>query len=154
MKKVLLTMMMMLIGVTGAMAHCQVPCGIYDDQMRVNMIAEHATTIEKAMNEINTLSSEKTVSQQLVRWVTNKEKHAQDIQDIVSDYFIAQRIKLTDAADEEAYKKYTQSLVLLHKIAVYAMKAKQTTDLAHVASLRQALEGFSVLYFGHEEHTH
>ncbi len=28
-----------------AAAHCEIPCGIYDDEMRINMIAEHITTI-------------------------------------------------------------------------------------------------------------
>lgn len=158
MKKLLLTILTILIGTTGAMAHCQIPCGIYDDQMRINMIAEYATTIEKSMNQINELDSvddeAKENDHQFVRWVMNKEKHAQDIQDIVSDYFIAQRIKFADTGDEEAYKKYTKSLVLLHQIAVYAMKAKQTTDLAHIASLRKALEEFKALYFMKEEHQH
>ena len=32
-----------------AFAHCEIPCGIYDDEMRLKMIAEHITTIEKSM---------------------------------------------------------------------------------------------------------
>ena len=36
-------------------AHCEVPCGIYDDTMRLDQIAEHVKTIEKSMNQINAL---------------------------------------------------------------------------------------------------
>jgi len=28
-----------------AFAHCQVPCGIYDDQARLDALEEHITTI-------------------------------------------------------------------------------------------------------------
>ena len=30
--------------------HCQIPCGVYDDAMRVKMIEEHTLTILKSMN--------------------------------------------------------------------------------------------------------
>ncbi len=58
-------------------AHCQIPCGIYDDQMRVHMIAEHIKTIEKSMNEIMRLEKEGPKNyNQLVRWIMNKDDHA------------------------------------------------------------------------------
>ena len=55
-------------------AHCEIPCGIYDDQLRTQLIAEHATTTEKSMKQIMALSkANPTNTNQLVRWVTNKE---------------------------------------------------------------------------------
>jgi len=79
---------------TSAMAHCEVPCGIYDDQARTDMIAEHITTIEKAMKQITALSGQSPVNyNQAVRWVMTKEEHATKIQTIVSQYFLTQRIK-------------------------------------------------------------
>ena len=36
--------------------HCQVPCGIYDDAVRIVQIEEDITTIRKAMNMINDLA--------------------------------------------------------------------------------------------------
>ena len=39
--------------ITNAVAHCEIPCGIYDDQLRAKLIAEHATTIEKSMKKIS-----------------------------------------------------------------------------------------------------
>ena len=38
-------------------ARCEIPCGIYDDQLRTQLIAEHATTIEKSMKQIMELNS-------------------------------------------------------------------------------------------------
>ncbi|MFA9391367.1 MAG: superoxide dismutase [Ni] [Prolixibacteraceae bacterium] len=133
-------------------SHCEIPCGIYGDSLRIAMIAEDITTIEKSMNEIVALSQDKSVNyNQLVRWVNNKEEHANKIQAIVSDYFLHQRVKIQDPSNGEAYAKYIQQLTLLHKLAVYAMKAKQTTDLENVKLLRQTLDEFDHLYFHKHE---
>jgi len=68
--------------------HCEIPCGIYGDSLRVAIIKEHISTVEKSMNQINLLSQESPVNyNQLVRWVTNKEEHSTKIQDIVSACF-------------------------------------------------------------------
>ncbi len=37
-----------------AFAHCEIPCGIYDDEMRIKIINEHIVTVEKSMNQIVT----------------------------------------------------------------------------------------------------
>jgi nickel superoxide dismutase len=133
-------------------SHCQVPCGIYDDEMRVKMIAEHITTMEKAMNQVMELSKEKTPNyNQIVRWVMNKEKHAEELSSIITYYFMAQRLKPVPAADEKAYAGYREQLELLHRILVYTMKAKQTTDLANIEMLRTLLKKFETAYFGHAQ---
>jgi nickel superoxide dismutase len=124
-------------------AHCEIPCGIYDDQLRTKLIAEHATTIEKSMKQIIELSKAKPINyNQLVRWVSNKEAHATKIQNIISQYFLTQRIK----PDQ---KKYAEKLAVLHKMLIAAMKCKQTTDVSHVDALRAHLKDFELLYFGH-----
>jgi nickel superoxide dismutase len=138
-------------------AHCQIPCGIYDDELRVQLIEEHITTVEKSMNQIISLSAAETVDyNQLVRWVDNKEKHAQEIQDIVTAYFMAQRIKPPkDHGDEPAVNEYMHKLALLHHIQVHAMKAKQSTDLEQIETLRKLVAKFRKAYFGEEgNHPH
>jgi nickel superoxide dismutase len=138
-------------------AHCQIPCGIYDDELRVQLIEEHITTVEKSMNQIIALGAAETVDyNQLVRWVSNKEAHAQEIQDIVTAYFMAQRIKPPkDHGDEAAVNEYMHKLALLHHIQVHAMKAKQSTDLEQVETLRKMVGKFRKAYFGEEgEHAH
>lgn len=129
-------------------SHCQVPCGIYDDEARVKMIAEHITTIEKAMKQVVALSKESTPNyNQIVRWVTNKEKHAEELSDIVTYYFMAQRIKLVDKKDAAKYNEYRERLELLHHMLVYTMKAKQSVDLSVIGKLRSLLEAFNKSYF-------
>ena len=38
-------------------AHCQVPCGIFDDPARVDALKEDAATVRKAMVQINELGT-------------------------------------------------------------------------------------------------
>lgn len=145
MERRLLTLLVMLSSLAffagSALAHCEIPCGIYDDSARMKMIFEHATTIEKSMKQISEL--EKTnEANQLVRWVTNKEKHAELLQEIVTQYFMTQRIKL-DAKD------YDKKITALHKMLIFSMKCKQTIDLANVEKLRTAAQEFEKLYFDH-----
>jgi nickel superoxide dismutase len=157
----LVTLLFVAMAMTAALAaplfaHCEIPCGIYNDPMRFDMIEEHITTIEKSMNSINELSQagEKNYNQ-LVRWVTNKETHATELQHIVEQYFLTQRVKpvKSDAGDD--YAKYRKQLELCHRIIVEAMKAKQTTDLSHVEALRALTAEFRASYLGPEaEHQH
>ena len=136
-----------------AHSHCQIPCGIYNDPLRFDLIAEHITTIEKAMTMITSLSqAEKPNYNQLARWVRNKEEHADEISSIVTYYFMAQRIKPTDKRNDKAYNQYVNQLVLLHEMLVYSMKSKQTTDLANVEKLRSLLIEFRNAYSGEHKH--
>lgn len=135
-----LVAILLLAGTAGA--HCEIPCGIYDDEARLHEIAEHITTIEKSVMEITKLQQEKDINyNQLVRWINNKDDHANALQEVVSQYFLTQRIKFDDA-------DYDKKLAALHQMLVYAMKCKQTVDPAMVEKLRQAHQTFSVLYLG------
>ncbi len=135
-----------------AFSHCEVPCGIYDDQMRFAMIKEHITTIEKAMAQIEELSAQNSSNMnQIVRWVVNKEKHAEEIQHIVSQYFLTQRIKPSVKEETKANEIYFQKIALCHEILIYAMKAKQTTDPSHLEKLKSLLQKFEGVYFPKEK---
>lgn len=133
------SLMLLLAGNVGA--HCEIPCGIYDDEARIDVLLEHVTTIEKSMKQIVAIEkSEQHDANQLVRWVMNKEQHANELQEIATQYFMTQRIKF-DAKD------YDKKLGLLHQMLVYAMKCKQSTDLAHTAKLTSVINDFKQLYF-------
>ncbi|KJF44875.1 superoxide dismutase [Ni] [Draconibacterium sediminis] len=144
-------LIMGIVAISGfqAKAHCEIPCGIYGDSVRIALLYEHIETIEKSMNQINELSkSENPDYNQLVRWVMNKEEHAKEMQEIVSQYFLHQRVKITSSADEAAYRKYVKQLELLHHLSVFAMKSKQSTDLSIIDTLREKLHLFEHAYFG------
>ena len=129
------------------LAHCQVPCGIYNDAARIIQIQEDFSTIQKAMTKIKELSQQQdaTSMNQLTRWIITKEDHASKIQKVVSDYFLTQRIKAkTEGSEFDTYVKQTTTL---HQILVSAMKCKQTVDLGHVDEGLHQIEAFIDLYF-------
>lgn len=133
--------------------HCQVPCGIYGDAMRIDMLMEDCATIEKGMAQITAMEGGKDRSEnQMVRWVMTKDQHAAAIQEQVASYWLAQRIKApADAKDRETY---LGQLEAMHGITVAAMKCKQTTDTANVAKIRELAMAFSETYFSAEDLEH
>lgn len=149
---VALFMALVVLPLHQAQSHCQVPCGIYDDEMSFEMIAENIATIEKSMKQILELEKATPVNyNQIVRWINNKDHHADQLAEIVSYYFLAQRVKPYTGEDEKASQAYGNQLALLHQMIVSAMKAKQTTDLTHVDKLHSLLEEFRRAYFGLEK---
>jgi nickel superoxide dismutase len=131
---------------TQVYSHCQIPCAIFDDAARLKMIDEHIGTIDKAMRQIVQLSENEPVNMnQVVRWINNKDDHADELSEIVTHYFMAQRVKPVSAESAE-YKDYLRQLTLLHEMLVTSMKCKQTTDLAYVEKLKDLLKDFSAAY--------
>lgn len=139
---------LVLCAASSAFAHCEVPCGIYDDELRVKKIEEDILLLEKASSEIQALSKEPGKNMnQLVRWVRNKEAHADDIREIAVQYFLAQRIKPESP-------KYAEQMALLHGMILQAVKAKQTTDPAAAAQLRELVQKFRASYFESAKQSH
>ena len=135
--------------------HCQVPCGIFTDKMRIDMLMEDCTTIEKAMGQIAIEPKDAEARQKMVRWIITKEEHAQNIQDKVAGYWLAQRIKQPkDLKDTAAMAKYHKQLVVLHGMTVQAMKCKQSLDSMHVDVLRALAKELSETYFSAEDLEH
>ena len=146
-KGLFITLALLVLVSSMVYSHCQIPCGIYSDPARLDMIAEHITTIEKSMKQITELSEQnKPDMNQIVRWVNNKDIHADEIAHIVTYYFMAQRIKPVDKSESQAYQQYIKKLTLLHEMLVYSMKAKQTTDLSNVENLATLLGEFRAAY--------
>ena len=124
-------------------AHCEVPCGIYDDGARFTQMLEDQSTIAKALDQIVQLaeSHEPTGLNQLSRWVSTKETHATNIQHTIAQYFMTQKIKSDDAA-------YVEKLTAAHGVMVAAMKCKQSADPAAAAALKKAIVAFQTIYAG------
>ena len=129
------------------LAHCQVPCGIYNDAARIIQIQEDFSTIQKAMTKIKELSQQQdaTSMNQLTRWIMTKEDHASKIQKVVSDYFLTQRIKVKTESSE--FERYVKQTTTLHQILVSAMQCKQTVDNINVDRGFQLVDTFIGYYF-------
>ena len=132
-------------------AHCQVPCGIYDDAVRIVQIEEDITTIRKAMNMINDLAGKSDAQSlnQVSRWVSTKESHAQNVQETILNYFLAQRVKAKEKGNRDR-QKYVDQTLTLHQLIVKMMKCKQTVDQRNCSDAYELLDKFTNLYF--EQH--
>ncbi len=137
-----------------AAPHCEVPCGIYDDQMRFVQMLEDTQTIAKSITAINdfvdNLGAEppnaKGINQSM-RWVTTKENHATNIQQIAAQYFLTQRIK----PDNE---RYVDQLKAAHGVMVAAMKCKQDADASTAEALQNSIYDLYRAYEGKEPDFH
>lgn len=134
-------------------AHCEVPCGIYGDQLRFESMLEDQRTIAKSIDEIaKHLTSMKKgptplEANQVTRWVVTKEDHATRIQHTIAQYFMTQRLK---PADGEAAKPYLEKLAAAHAVMRGAMKTKQDPSPEAAAALRTAILDFYRAYEGKE----
>ena len=134
--------------------HCEVPCGIYSDQMRFEMMLEDTKTIAKAITSLkeycdgfkNGPPNAKVINQ-MTRWVNTKEQHATNTQHIISQYFLTQRIKPDN-------KEYAKQLAAAHKVMVCAMKCKQDPADETAAALKASILDFYRAYEGKEPQLH
>ena len=124
-------------------AHCEVPCGIYDDGARFKRMMEDQSTIAKAIAGITSLAdaNDATGHNQLARWVATKESHATNIQHVIAQYFMTQRLKAADP-------QYVEKLTAAHAVMVAAMKCKQAADPATAEALDNAIHDFQHAYGG------
>ena len=130
-----------------AAAHCQVPCGIYDDAARLTRLREDTTTIEKAIQNITALAGKHDPQSvnQAVRWIATKESHATHIIDVVSEYFLTQKVKPVQPG-AGAYDAYLKSLADHHAVMVAAMKTKQNAEPRYINALRKATAALAAHY--------
>ena len=134
-------------------AHCQIPCGIYDDDTVFQTLFVDVKTIHKSMKEIEKLSQRPGKNaNQICRWVMNKESHADKLCDMLVEYFLQQRIKPKEMKDHP--KEYYYKLRLCHEMLVTAMKCKQTTEVKHAMHLKELLTKFMKEYKDEKEHSH
>ena len=123
------------------LGHCQVPCGVYTDELRFMQMLEDQTTIEKSSKLILELSNKDDGQShnQLARWVATKESHASKIQKIIAEYFLTQRIKSSS-------KHYEKLLKGAHSVMVAAMKCKQYTETSAANDLKSSILAFQKIY--------
>jgi len=78
--------------------------------------------------------------------VNNKEEYSNKIIDVMSNYFLAQRIK-------PDHKNYEKMLKSVHNVIVFAMKNKQNSDVKIADELQNNLDELRSLYI-EKKHEH
>lgn len=103
-------------------AHCQMPCGIYHDDLVYDLIDQYIETMYKAVAEIKEHNLEDSKNcNQTIRWVLEKEKESDAAAELITKYFLQQKIKPNE---EDTVKKVTSA----HKLLFLIVQIKQTVD--------------------------
>ncbi len=121
-------------------AHCQMPCGIYHDDMEFDRIDQYVETMYKGISVLND-SKFGTVKErnEFVRWVMQKDQASDEAAHLISKYFLQQ--KILPGGDDT-----TKQLVSAHKLLYYTVCIKQTVDLKCVEQFSQEWEKFKLMF--------
>lgn len=121
-------------------AHCQMPCGVYHDEMVFSEIDQYIETMFKGMTVINA-NEFKTVQDhnEFVRWVIEKDRESNRIAEVISIYFLQQKIK---PGEEDTTKR----LVSAHNLLFLLVKIKQTADRNIVDQFADEWEKFKLMF--------
>src|SRR6187401_3317671 len=84
---------------TGSLeAHCQMPCGIYHDDMVFDQVDQYIETMYKGISILNENKSATARDKcEFVRWVCLKEKASDETAQLLTSYFLQQKIKPGEA---------------------------------------------------------
>lgn len=121
-------------------AHCQMPCGIYHDNMVYDRIDQYVETVYKGVYVLND-SKFSTVKDknEFVRWVMQKEKASNEVAELILTYFLQQKTK-PDEADT------VKRLVSAHKLLFLLVAIKQNADLETIKEFNAEWEKFKLMF--------
>lgn len=122
------------------MAHCQMPCGIYHDDMVYDQIDQYVETMVKAVAKIKDSKSTTPESRnEYVRWIMTKDRLSDDAAQLITTYFLMQKIKPNE---EETAKKVLSA----HKLLFQIVCIKQTVDFKSVSDFAEEWEKFKLMF--------
>lgn len=121
-------------------AHCQMPCGIYHDEMVFDQIDQFVETTVKAISVMED-NPFKTVQDRaaFVRWVVQKDKGADDVAHLITTYFLQQKIK---PGEDDTVKRVLSA----HQLLFYLVQIKQNVDLKVVNDFYEEWERFKLMF--------
>jgi nickel superoxide dismutase len=124
----------------GLSAHCQMPCGIYHDDMIFDQIDQYVETMYKGMTMLTNSKFETPKERtEFVRWVMTKDSSSNDVSELLTTYFLQQKIK----PDEE---DTTKKLISAHKLLFLVVQIKQNTDRALIEKFNDEWEKFKLMF--------
>lgn len=122
-------------------AHCQMPCGIYHDDMVYDQIDQYAETMYKCCSELNSDHATDSIKdrQQFVRWIMEKEKASDEVSILITTYFLQQKIK---PGEEDTTKR----LILAHNLLFLIVQIKQNCDVKFTHEFMETWEQFKHMF--------
>lgn len=121
-------------------AHCQMPCGIYHDDMVFDQIDQYVETMYKGISVLddNKFTSVKDRNE-FVRWVLQKEKASDEAAALITQYFLQQKIK---TGEDDTVKRLTSA----HKLLTLLVVIKQNVDIKFVEDFMEEWEKFKLMF--------
>lgn len=122
------------------LSHCQMPCGIYHDDMVFDQIDQYIETMAKGISVLNDskFSSVKDKNE-FIRWVVLKEDSSDDVARIITEFFLQQKIK---PGEDDTVKR----LVSAQKLLFLLVAIKQTADLKYLNDFYEEWEKFKLMF--------
>lgn len=121
-------------------AHCQMPCGIYHDDLVYDQVDQYVETMYKGLTMLNDSKFDTVHSKnEFVRWVINKEKSSDEVAQLLTSYFLQQKIK---PGEEDTDKR----LRLTHRLLVMLVLIKQNTDRKFVEDFSAEWDKFKLMF--------
>ncbi len=131
-----------LVGIHGSalMGHCQMPCGIYHDDMVYDQIDQYVETMVKAVAKIkDSKAANPQERNELIRWVMAKERMSDETAELILTYFLQQKIK---PGEPDTSKRLESAHRLLFDLVVI----KQNADFKPVSEFAEEWEKFKLLF--------
>lgn len=124
----------------GLNAHCQMPCGIYHDDMVYDQVDQYVETMVKAVAKIkDSKNNTPEARNEYVRWIMTKDRLSDQTANLITTYFLMQKIK---PDDEDTAKK----VVSAHKLLFQIVCIKQTVDFKSVSDFAEEWEKFKLFF--------
>lgn len=121
-------------------AHCQMPCGIYHDNMVYDQIDQFVETVFKGISVLNDSKfSTPKERNEYIRWVGEKESSCSNVAELILTYFLQQKIK---PGEKDTVKKLTSA----HNLLFLLVAIKQNTDLNTVKEFNGEWEKFKLMF--------
>lgn len=122
------------------LSHCQMPCGIYHDDMVYDQVDQYVETMAKGIS-ILTDSKFSTVrdKNEFIRWVYLKEIESDKIANLITTYFLQQKIK---PGEEDTSKRVLSA----HRLLFYLVAIKQFADLKYLNDFYEEWEKFKLMF--------
>ncbi len=121
-------------------AHCQMPCGIYHDDMVYDQLDQYVETMYKAVSVLeDSKFSTARERGEFVRWINQKEIQSDDAARLILTYFLQQKIKPGEADT-------AKRLESAHKLLFMIVGIKQNVDKHFVEDFNDEWEKFKLMF--------
>jgi nickel superoxide dismutase len=122
------------------LAHCQMPCGIYHDNMVYDQIDQYIETMYKGVTVLNDNKFNNPHDRnEFVRWVMLKENSSNDTAELIMTYFLQQKMKPGEDGN-------AQRLESAHKLLFLLVQIKQNDDRNMVNEFADEWDKFKLMF--------